>query len=244
MKMKRLFSLGLVLVFTGITHAADILTVKDVEVASGGRVTLNIVLANTTTNLMGWQCDVSLPQWLTLELNTDGKPKVTLGERFSTTNHSISSSCRANNTYRFIATSTEGDAIPGTSGTLFSVTLIADASLASGTKLTGKVKKIEFNTQDNQRLTFDAVTFGVNIVSSVTHEDVNGDGKVDINDALCIVNYLVGNPSAGFNAAAADVDGDGDITIADAVGVVNIILNRSGASAPKMDIKETEVVLE
>ena len=55
--------------------------------------------------------------------------------------------------------------------------------------------------------------------------DANGDGSLDINDALCIVNYLTGNPVAGFNAAAADVNGDGQVTIADAVIVVNIILN-------------------
>jgi hypothetical protein len=48
---------------------------------------------------------------------------------------------------------------------------------------------------------------------------------VDIADALCIVNYLTGNPVAGFNEAAADVNNDGQVTIADAVIVVNIIMN-------------------
>lgn len=56
--------------------------------------------------------------------------------------------------------------------------------------------------------------------------DANGDGKVDITDAVEIVNYLLGNPSADFNQAAVDVNGDGEITIADAVGVVTIILNQ------------------
>ena len=55
--------------------------------------------------------------------------------------------------------------------------------------------------------------------------DANGDDKVDITDALCIVNYLVGNPPADFNAAAADVNGDGKITIADAVIVMNVMMN-------------------
>ena len=55
--------------------------------------------------------------------------------------------------------------------------------------------------------------------------DANGDGVVDIADGVEIVNYILGNPSAGFNAAVADVNGDGEITIADAVGVMNIIMN-------------------
>ena len=51
--------------------------------------------------------------------------------------------------------------------------------------------------------------------------------KVTITDAVGIVNYILGNPSAGFDERAADVNGDGSITITDAVGVVNIILSGS-----------------
>ena len=62
--------------------------------------------------------------------------------------------------------------------------------------------------------------------------DANADGKVDVADGVCIVNYILGNPADGFNIEAANVDGDQDeggnpiITISDAVGVVNIILNK------------------
>ena len=74
---------------------------------------------------------------------------------------------------RFIATSMDGEAIPGNGGTLFSVTLLADVSLAerAGTgsfgevvrrgprtaleppapTMAGTVTNIEFNTQDNQK---------------------------------------------------------------------------------------------
>ena len=71
--------------------------------------------------------------------------------------------------------------------------------------------------------------------------DANGDGKVTITDAVAIVNYILGNPSADFNKDAADVSGDGNITITDAVGVVNIILN-NGSSAPKMEAPDAEPV--
>ena len=54
--------------------------------------------------------------------------------------------------------------------------------------------------------------------------DVNIDGKVDLADAKCIVNHLVGKPNALFLAVAADVTGDGEITIADAVKIVNFVV--------------------
>jgi hypothetical protein len=163
MKLNRLFLIGLVLAFAGIAQAANTLKVQGVEVAPGESVTLSIELDNEATNLMGWQCDIVLPEGLSLALKANGKPAAMLGYRFSTTEHSISSSRLANGAYRFITTSMDGEAIPETTGTLFTVTLQADASLAQGTTLTGMVKNIEFNTQDNQKLSFDDVAFTVAI---------------------------------------------------------------------------------
>jgi len=194
MKQIRLFLLGLVFAIAGTTQAANTLKVADIEVAPGESVVLSIELENDNTNLMGWQCDIVLPEGLTLKLKANGKPAATLGDRFATTEHSISSSILANGAYRFIATSMDGDAIPGTTGTLFTVTVQADASLAerlrvgdlksgdlskthrpqrevmrAGTgpapTLAGKVTNIEFNTQDNQKLTLDDVTIAVTIPS-------------------------------------------------------------------------------
>ena len=191
MKQIRLFLIGIVLTFAGTAHATDILKVQDVEVAIGESVTLSIELENETMNLMGWQCDIVLPEGLSLALKNNGKPAAMLGERFATTEHSITSSRLANGAYRFIATSMDGEAIPGNSGTLFTVTLQADAALARLQRLggsptimqsleasptngqlqsleasptTGKVTNIEFNTQDNQKLTFEEVTINITIL--------------------------------------------------------------------------------
>ena len=197
MMLKRLCLLGLVLVFSSITHASDVLRVLDLQITSGESVTLNIELNNTTTNLMGFQCDISLPEGLSLELKANGRPAATLGERFATTEHSIASSCFANGDYRFIATSMDGEAIPGTTGTLFSVILKADASLIPGTKLTGTIKNIEFNTQDNQKLIFDNTSFDITVERPLILGDANGDGFVTIVDAVAVVNYILtnGNPT-------------------------------------------------
>ena len=71
--------------------------------------------------------------------------------------------------------------------------------------------------------------------NSTTKGDVNGDGKIDVEDVVAIVNKILGEPAAGFNEAAADVTGDGKIDVDDVVAVVNIILEGNGsAAAPKM----------
>ena len=65
--------------------------------------------------------------------------------------------------------------------------------------------------------------------------DANGDGDVDIADAVCIVNYVVGKPNTTFIEAAADANGDGDIDIADAVHIVNLVVGKISALAPRFD---------
>ncbi|MBQ3632144.1 MAG: hypothetical protein II949_13050 [Prevotella sp.] len=164
--MKRQFLLGLMLAIAGIGQAADILKVQGVEVAPGESVALSIELDNETTNLMGWQCDIVLPEGLALALKANGKPAAMLSDRFMATEHAISSSLLASGAYRFIATSMDGESIPSTSGTLFTVTLKADASVTLGSTLTGTVTNIEFNTQDNQKLSFPDVAFDIRIIGN------------------------------------------------------------------------------
>ena len=65
--------------------------------------------------------------------------------------------------------------------------------------------------------------------------DANGDGSVDIADAVCIVNHVVGKPNTTFIEAAADANGDGDIDIADAVHIVNYVVGKIQALAPRFE---------
>jgi hypothetical protein len=57
--------------------------------------------------------------------------------------------------------------------------------------------------------------------------DANGDGTIDINDVLAVVNYILGKDvPEGFDTTKADVTGDGDVTIADATAILSIILHQ------------------
>ncbi len=79
--------------------------------------------------------------------------------------------------------------------------------------------------------------------------DANGDDSVSITDAVAVVNYILGTPSADFNRMNANVNGDADtsgnpnITITDAVGIVNIILN-STSTAPEFELEEVDTEVE
>ena len=216
--------MGLVLAYAGIAQAANTLKVRNVELAPGGSVTLNVELDNETTNLMGWQCDIVLPEGLSLELKSNGKPAATLGGRFSTTGHTISSSRLANGAYRFIATSMDGEAIPETTGTLFSVTLKADVSVTAGSTLTGTVTNIEFNTQDNKKKTLGDISFSVTIPGggtiiqpndqlTVNDLDLAPSGSVTLNDYTSEGSTPIGTPSITCAATSASPIGQYPIRI-------------------------------
>ena len=79
---------------------------------------------------------------------------------------------------------------------------------------------------------------------SVILGDVNSDGDVDIADAVCIVNHVVGKATPAFNEQAADVNADGDIDIADAVRIVNLVVGKIDALSRRLheqnDMREPE----
>ena len=66
--------------------------------------------------------------------------------------------------------------------------------------------------------------------------DVNDDGDVDIADAVCIVNHIVGKPNTNFVMEAADVNNDKAVDIADAVRIVNFVVGKINALAPKFGL--------
>ena len=71
--------------------------------------------------------------------------------------------------------------------------------------------------------------------------DVNGDDAISITDAVSIVNYIMGNPSANFIEDVANVNDEGEVSITDAVGVVNIIMDNSASMAPqKVSVEEPQ----
>ena len=56
--------------------------------------------------------------------------------------------------------------------------------------------------------------------------DVNGDGKIDVSDVVCMVNYILENPVDVFIFENADIDNNTEVNITDVTMLVNIILSR------------------
>ena len=54
--------------------------------------------------------------------------------------------------------------------------------------------------------------------------DVNGDGRVAVDDVVITINAVLGHASEDFNFVAADMDGDGEVLVNDVVMIINAVL--------------------
>ena len=70
-----------------------------------------------------------------------------------------------------------------------------------------------------------ARTAYINNVLPTLRGDANGDGEINMQDAICVANAILGNLEASFNEKAADANLDGVIGMSDVMYIVNYVLN-------------------
>ena len=72
--------------------------------------------------------------------------------------------------------------------------------------------------------------------------DVNVDGRIDVTDVMCIVDYVLSKPLKVFAAYNADLSGNNKIDITDAMMIVDIILNKPTSTIGAYDHQTTDEV--
>ena len=72
--------------------------------------------------------------------------------------------------------------------------------------------------------------------------DVNLDGKIDVTDAMCIVDYVLSKPLSVFAAYNANLNGDEKIDITDAMMIVDIVLNKPSSAPAATELSSSDLV--
>ena len=165
--MKKTMILSVALLFGLGSVEADDVSIADIIVPQSGTAVVSIGLNNPGSTYTAGQMALVLPEGVTAVLGTNGEPQVTKGERFASTNHSIGASHLESGTEQFTIFSINSSAIAGTDGTLFSVSVQTDESLAVGTVLSGRLTAIELTTTDGVRTLFNDKTFSITIGNPV-----------------------------------------------------------------------------
>lgn len=191
-------------------------------------VDLSISLDNYS-DIYGIQFDINSDQEYTASAEA-----VSLSDRAG--NLSVSINAIAQGKLRVVAYSNNDQFIASGQGKVMTIKLVPKETLQEGDYvltldnivLGDKYMKNKYEGSSQLTVSFSP--------QSIMLGDVNDDGDVDIADAVCVVNYIVGKVRPVFIEAAADVNHDGDIDIADAVHIVNLIVGKIDAFARQRDV--------
>ena len=191
----------------------------------GTQITLPISLENDH-QITGIQFDLYLPDGVTVATNSKGKMLISTTERMDGT-YSISSNLM-DGCVRILGYSADSDAFTGNSGDILNITLNIDEAMDDG-DYTIHIKDIVLSDVKNTEF-HPADATATLTVKSYTLGDVDNSGAININDVVCIINYILNKANGTFIAEAADVDGSGSININDVVTLINrFILHRENS---------------
>lgn len=191
------------------------LAISDADAYVGKQIVLPIDM-NNVASIQAFQFDLYLPEGVTVAKDEDEEYLIDLTSR-AAKSHSISAQTRPDGAIRMICTSMAGAAFKGNEGTIVNVTLSVAPDMTAG-NYEIKIKNIELSDGTPYNPADIKATL---TVKAYTPGDVDGTGTVSVNDAVCVINYILGSPIEGFIEAAADLDGNGVITVNDVVILIN-----------------------
>jgi hypothetical protein len=191
----------------------------------GTTVKYPIYLSSVKT-LKDMTFQLEFPEELTPDFTT-----VEMSEK--ATGYSISSNKVDDKNYVFTLT---GGSVPAGNAALLMFTINVAEDIITALDYPVKINLVEVTEEDG---TVTTASTRNGRISVYKNGDANGDNDVDIADAVCVVNKVVGKPLAVFIEEVANVDGDDVTDIADAVRIVNLLVGKIPTLAPNQDFTST-----
>ena len=226
---------------TDISTMKDAIYANDVTALKGSNAMLTICLKNAQAT-SGYSFDLVLPNGVSLAKDSENDYLYDLSSRHNGHSGTVNYNETAG-VYSFAVLSLQSKEIKDSDGAIWTVKLKIDDNIALG-KYAVKIQNAKYSlTSGSSSVALPDVTSLLTIENYIKG-DANGDGMVDIADAVCIVNHIVGKATPAYVAAAADANGDGVVDIADAVRIVNLIVGKISVLAPKFEFTLPECLPE
>jgi len=215
-RLRKISALCLMLVASTNLWADNKLTIKP-DVKAGQTGTITIALDNAT-DYTAFQMDIKLPVGLSIE-STGAMEIVSAVNADHNVAYNTVDGVTKVAAYSFDGASSGNNAFKA-SGDLLIITVTAAADYAPADV---EVSGIIFVTQSDLA----AVTDFVVETEAGLMGDVNNNGRIDIADAVCVINKVVAKSNAVFIENRADMNGNGRVDIGDAVSIVNIVVGKT-----------------
>ena len=204
--------------------STDYIAIPVSAVSKGAEVVVPVELVNTT-EVMGIECKVQIPEGFSVAKKADGSLKVEQTERKA--DQTLTAAVDGN----VLTVKTSGtQAYPGNTGAVFTIAIAPDEATAPADYVL-KVTDVKFVNATGVASRPDAKT--TLTLRDYVLGDVDSDQLVAINDAVIVMNHIVGADTPAFNAKAADMDGNGSVEINDAVLIMNTVVGTESTKSIK-----------
>ena len=204
-----------------ISQLDNAIYIDPFTISVGNKVQMDICLKNAEA-ATAYVFDLVLPEGITVAKNSNEKYIDELSDRHD--DHTRTFNYKGENTYGLSTLSGNSEQLTGNDGPIRLVTIEASDNMAEGNYAID-IKNASYSKPDGTLVSLPD-TRAIVTVEDYVLGDVNGNGGVDIGDAVSIVNYLVGKDSSNFVAKAADTNKNGQIDIGDAVTIVNLLVGK------------------
>lgn len=155
-----------------INALADNLSIADVSLTQGEAKRVEVNLTNTTTNIVGFQFDLTLPEGVTPVTSSSGAVTVTATSRLGGS-FTLRGKSQGNNIYRFVYLSTSGTGISGNSGSIFSISFTTSETATCGTK-EATISNVTITGKDGSEISPGGSSFNI----TLPHTFANGTCSV------------------------------------------------------------------
>lgn len=204
--------------------STDYIAIPASAVSKGAEVVVPVELVNTT-EVMGIECKVQIPEGFSVAKKADGSLKVEQTERKA--DQTLTAVVDGN----VLTVKTNGtQAYTGNTGAVFTIAIAPDEATTPADYVL-KVTDVKFVNATGVASRPDAKT--TLTLRDYVLGDVDSDQLVAINDAVIVMNHIVGADTPAFNAKAADMDGNGSVEINDAVLIMNTVVGTESTKSIK-----------
>ena len=216
---------------TDISKMSNAIYIETASGRAGDDVSIKVCLKNANS-ATSYGFELVLPQGLSIATTSEGDFDAAV--TMSTRGHTLTTNKLANNTYKVGVASLSSKALTDNDGLVLTIKAHVADNMAVDDYPILIQNPLIVNTDDTKPTV-------QNTQSKITIEDylkgdVDGDGVVDLADAVLVINHYVGKAVSKFVEKAADVDGDGVIDLADAVRIINFYVGKVQSLAPSVGL--------
>lgn len=224
-KQKGESQIGLDLIYIRRLQDNELYVAETPSVVAGWKTELNIGLRNVdAVNMTDFY--LQLPEGMTI-----ANSAVTIATDRSD-RHQVSAQWNADGYYHIVSFSSQNNAFKLNDGTLFTMMIECDGSVAPGS-YEAKVMTIVMSDTDKTELSQQDFTFTID-VPDLKLGDANGDTKINGLDIVETVDHIMQRPSDTFYADAVDLYYDKKINGLDLVRLINLVLSQPVSSQAAM----------